>query len=93
MGFPKNFLKKFNKKECYFYQRESCILKYANCIGCSCFIKKIEGIDETSEYFHFITNRKNNRIALFFTFLSTIISVVALVIAIFDNELKIWLTK
>lgn len=93
MEFIKNFLKKFDKKECYFYQRENCILKHSNCIGCNHVVERIEGIDETSEYLNFVTNRRNNRLVLFFTFLSTIISVIALIIAVFDDEIKIWLTK
>ncbi|GAA3622627.1 hypothetical protein [Flavivirga jejuensis] len=76
------------KKHCRFYDNGKCILHYKTCYPCSSEIKRIEGVDTISEYLTFVTNRKNNSMILWFTFLSLIISISALFSTIFEDEIK-----
>lgn len=88
MEWIKNILKKFDRKSCFFYQNNKCIIGYSNCIGCKYTIKKIEGIDNPTDYLQFVSTRRNNRIILGLTIITNIIAFLAMLTALFQNEIK-----
>ena len=81
------------RKSCRFLDDNKCVLHYKTCYPCSSKIKRIEGIDTIGEYLSFVTNRKNNRLILWFTFFSLIISISALCTSVFEDEIKRYLNN
>lgn len=86
MEFLQTILRKFDKKKCVFYQNKKCILHNSNCIACSWYQTRIEGITENRDYLNYVTTKNNaNRaytisvFALVFSLLTLLIKLVEIV--------------
>ena len=81
MGLIKKILRKFDNKQCYFYQKNKCIIHNKTCINCNSKIKKIDGIDKTIDYVNIVINRRHNKINLLIAILSLFISIIAVILS------------
>lgn len=76
----------FDKKTCYFYQSNKCILAKKSCIGCNLCIKRIEGIDSPKDYLSFVTTRNLNNRTFWFSLVALIVSIILLILKVNENN-------
>lgn len=91
MELMRHILKISNKKSCYFFQRNKCILSRNSCIFCNLKIQKINGVDKTEYYLSFVTTRNmNNRNFYFalFAFLFSLITLIIKLVEVMKPEIK-----
>jgi hypothetical protein len=85
MEFLKKQLKRFDKKECFFYQNNKCIVGKSHCINCNLTIKRIDGIDSTKDYLSIITAKNLNNKNFWFSLFAFIFSFITLILKVLET--------
>jgi len=80
----RTILKKYDKKKCYFYQENTCLLSRCNCILCNKYIKKISGVDDPDKYLNFVVTKSLNHRNFWFAFFAFLFSLLTLLIKIIE---------
>lgn len=88
MDFLTKLIRRFDKKTCFFYQNKKCVLNNKNCIGCSTFIEKIDGITENKDYLTYVTSKKTAGRAYNIAFISLLLSLITLAIKLYELVTK-----
>lgn len=82
MGWIDRILKRFDARDCYFYQSSACVLGKRACIACNLKCKKIVGVDTVKDHLGFVlTKNIANR--------NYIVAILALILSLITLTIKL----